>query len=29
LKIAIKPINNSNGVFSGVIQYNWWSELIK
>jgi hypothetical protein len=29
LKIAIKPINNPNGVFNGVIRYNWWSEVVK
>jgi hypothetical protein len=29
LKVAIKPINNPNGVFSGVIRYNWWSEVVK
>jgi hypothetical protein len=24
-----EPINNPNGVFSGVTRYNWWSELVK
>jgi hypothetical protein len=28
-EIVNKPINNLNGVFSGVTRYNWWSELVE
>jgi hypothetical protein len=29
VRIVNKPITNPNRVFSGVTQYNWWTELVK
>jgi hypothetical protein len=29
VKNVNKPINNLNGIFSGVTRYNWWSEVVK